>query len=139
VLARASALFAALTLGGYDGLEVGFGEADEPVIVAVREGRRLETGALSDGTLDQVFLALRIASLERLARAREPLPLLLDDVLVHFDDQRAAAALAALSELAKLTQVILFTHHERIVEIARRAIHDRDGAKAAGIHDLAAR
>ncbi len=138
VLARASALFSALTLGTYEGLEVGFGESDEPVLVAVRDGRRLETNALSDGTLDQLYLALRVASLERLTAARGPLPLLLDDVLVHFDDQRAAAALAILSDLAKKTQVILFTHHARIVDIARRAISDRDGVSAAGIHDLAA-
>lgn len=138
VLARASSLFAALTLGTFEGLEVGFDEADDPALVAVREGRRLETHALSDGTLDQLYLALRVASLERLAAARGPLPLLLDDVLVHFDDQRAAAALAILSDLAKHTQVILFTHHARIVEIARRAISDRDGASAAGIHDLGA-
>jgi len=137
VLARASALFAALTLGAYEGLEVGFGESDEPMLVALHGGRRLETSALSDGTLDQLFLALRVASLERLTAARGPLPLLLDDVLVHFDDQRAAAALAILSDLAKHTQVILFTHHARIVDIARRAISDRDGARAAGIHDLA--
>jgi hypothetical protein len=138
VLARASSLFAALTLGKYAGLEVGFGESDEPTLVAVCEGRKLETNALSDGTLDQLYLALRVASLERLTASRGPLPLLLDDVLVHFDDQRAAAALAILSDLAKHTQVILFTHHARIVEIARRAISDRDGASAAGIHDLAA-
>ncbi|HEY1955966.1 MAG TPA: hypothetical protein VGH28_10135, partial [Polyangiaceae bacterium] len=138
VLARASQLFSMLTLGSFESLEVGFGESDEPVLVAVRDGRKLETAALSDGTLDQLYLALRVASLERLTEARGPMPLLLDDVLVHFDDQRAAAALAVLAELAKRTQVILFTHHERIVELAHKAVSDRDG-RAAGIHDLAAR
>ncbi len=139
VLARASALFATLTLGAFSGLEVGFGEADEPVLVAVRDARRLETSALSDGTLDQLYLALRVASLERLTEARGALPLLLDDVLVHFDDQRAAAALAVLADLARKTQVILFTHHERIVELAKRTISDRDGSRTASVHDLAAR
>lgn len=137
VLARASALFATLTLGTYAGLEVGFGESDEPVLVAVRDGRKLDTSALSDGTLDQLYLALRVASLERLTAARGPLPLLLDDVLVHFDDQRAAAALAVLADLAKHTQVILFTHHERVVELAKRNISDRDGTRTATVHDLA--
>ncbi len=137
VLARASELFSMLTLGSFESLEVGFGESDEPVLVAVRDGRRLETSALSDGTLDQLYLALRVASLERLTESRGPLPLLLDDVLVHFDNQRAAAALAVLAELAKRTQVILFTHHARVVDLARRAVSDRDGA-AAPIHDLAA-
>ena len=133
VLARAATLFARLTLGSFRGLEVGFGEADEPVLVAVRpDERKLETSALSEGTLDQLYLALRIASLERLAATRGPMPLLLDDVLVHFDDERAAAALSALAELAQRTQVILFTHHARIVELARGA------AKGAAVHELGA-
>lgn len=139
VLARASALFATLTLGAFSGLEVGFGESDEPVLVAIRDGRRLETTALSDGTLDQLYLALRVASLERLTDARGALPLLLDDVLVHFDDQRAAAALAVLADLATRTQVIVFTHHERVVELAKRGISDRDGSRTARVHDLGAR
>ena len=137
VLERASALFATLTLGAFAGLEVGFGESDEPVLIAVRaDERRLETHALSDGTLDQLYLALRVASLERLTDARGPLPLLLDDVLVHFDDQRAAAALAVLAGLARKMQVILFTHHDRVVELARRAISDRDGSRTASVHQL---
>jgi uncharacterized protein YhaN len=140
VLARASELFSVLTLGSYEGLEVGFDQGDEPVLVALREKKQLEASALSDGTLDQLYLALRIASLERLVESRGPLPLLLDDVLVHFDDQRAAAALSVLGDLAKKTQVILFTHHRRVVDLATRAISDRanvrDRATAARVHEL---
>ncbi len=136
VLARASELFAMLTLGSFEGLEVGFDQGDEPVLVALRDKKQLEASALSDGTLDQLYLALRVASLERLVESRGPLPLLLDDVLVHFDDQRAAAALSVLGDLAKKTQVILFTHHRRVVDLATRAISDRDGATAARIHEL---
>jgi uncharacterized protein YhaN len=136
VLARASELFSVLTLGSFEGLEVGFDHGDEPVLVALRDGKQLEATALSDGTLDQLYLALRVASLERLVESRGPLPLLLDDVLVHFDDQRAAAALSVLGHLAKKTQVILFTHHRRVVDLATRAISDRDGASAARVHEL---
>ena len=137
VLARASELFSVLTLGSFEGLEVGFDQGDEPVLVALREKKQLEASALSDGTLDQLYLALRVASLERLVESRGPLPLLLDDVLVHFDDQRAAAALSVLADLAKKTQVILFTHHRRVVDLATRSISDRDGATAARVHELA--
>jgi uncharacterized protein YhaN len=136
VLARASELFSILTLGSFEGLEVGFDQGDEPVLVALRDKKQLEASALSDGTLDQLYLALRVASLERLVESRGPLPLLLDDVLVHFDDQRAAAALSVLGALAKKTQVILFTHHRRIVDLATRAISDRDGGAAARVHEL---
>jgi uncharacterized protein YhaN len=138
VLARASELFSVLTLGSFEGLEVGFDQGDEPVLVALRDKKQLEASALSDGTLDQLYLALRVASLERLIESRGPLPLLLDDVLVHFDDQRAAAALSVLGALAKKTQVILFTHHRRIVDLATRAISDRDGGAAARVHELSA-
>ena len=53
-----------------------------------------------------------------------PLPLVVDDVLIHFDDARARAALAVLGELAASTQVLLFTHHARHVELAREAVAD---------------
>jgi uncharacterized protein YhaN len=42
-----------------------------------------------------------------------------DDVLVDFDDERSEAALNALAALAEKTQVILFTHHSRVVEQAK--------------------
>ncbi len=45
--------------------------------------------------------------------------LIVDDILIQFDDRRAAAALAVLSHLAKLTQVIFFTHHQHLVELAK--------------------
>ena len=50
----------------------------------------------------------------------EPMPFIVDDILVDFDDARSQAALKALAELAEKTQVILFTHHSRVVEQARQ-------------------
>jgi uncharacterized protein YhaN len=49
----------------------------------------------------------------------EPMPFIVDDVLVDFDDERSKAALNALADLAEKTQVILFTHHSRVVEQSR--------------------
>jgi len=55
---------------------------------------------------------------------------LADDILVKFDDDRAAATLGVLANLAARTQVLLFTHHLRLVDLAssgtlaeRTAIH----------------
>ncbi|HKV08129.1 MAG TPA: hypothetical protein VJ725_08335, partial [Thermoanaerobaculia bacterium] len=48
----------------------------------------------------------------------EPLPFIVDDILINFDDERSAATLKVLAELSKQTQVILFTHHERLKEMA---------------------
>jgi uncharacterized protein YhaN len=64
----------------------------------------------SDGTVDQLYLALRLA----VAKTLSPdAPLVLDDALVRFDDQRLAAAMALLKEEAKSKQVLLFTCQSR--------------------------
>ncbi len=60
----------------------------------------------SDGTMDQLYLALRLAVAEELTPEA---PLILDDVLVRFDDERMRRAVAILRDLAKNRQVILFT------------------------------
>ena len=53
-------------------------------------------------------------------RRPNPLPFIADDLLVHFDDTRAAAAIALLAELGQTAQVILFTHHDHIAALAER-------------------
>ena len=60
----------------------------------------------SDGTVDQLYLSLRLAVAEELTPHA---PLVLDDVLVRFDDSRMRSAVAILRELAENRQVILFT------------------------------
>ena len=60
----------------------------------------------SDGTMDQLYLALRLAVAEELTPGT---PLILDDALVRFDDKRMAAAVDILEEVAQTRQVILFT------------------------------
>jgi uncharacterized protein YhaN len=82
----------------------------------------VEVSGMSDGTRDQLFLALRIASLERQLTSGEPLPFVLDDTLINFDDVRAEATLSELAALASKTQVLFFTHHARLVELARKVV-----------------
>jgi uncharacterized protein YhaN len=77
---------------------------------------------MSDGTQDQLYLALRLASLEKFSADGEPLPLLVDDALVNFDNARAGAALKVLADLEPKTQVIFFTHHQHMVELAGEAV-----------------
>ena len=60
----------------------------------------------SDGTMDQLYLALRLAVAEELTPGA---PLVLDDALVRFDDQRLATAMDILEKMGKTKQVILFT------------------------------
>lgn len=83
-----------------------------------------QPGELSEGTADQVYLALRLAAIsqlqnERIARGEVPLPVALDDILITFDDRRAAATLRVLAELARNWQIIVFTHHDHLAEIIR--------------------
>ena len=80
---------------------------------------RVPVGGLSDGTRDQLFLSLRLAGIEQHLLDREPVPLIIDDVLVTFDDARARSTLKCLVELADKTQVLLFTHHRHVVDLAR--------------------
>jgi uncharacterized protein YhaN len=124
ILERAGRLFARLTLGSFEGLRVDYDEDDRPVLRAVRGGNAETVGieGLSLGTADQLYLALRLAGLEAYLERHDPIPLIVDDILIQFDDARSAAALAILGELASRTQVILFTHHEHVVRIARDTV-----------------
>jgi len=123
IVGRAGELLAAITAGSLVGLKTSLGDDDTPVLVGLREGgREVPVAGMSDGARDALYLALRVASLERYAALRECPPLVLDDVLVHFDDDRAGAALEVLASLARKTQVLFFTHHARLVELARRCV-----------------
>ena len=114
LLLRAGAHFRAMTLGAFDRLEADV-EDDRPVLVGIRpDGRRVPAAGMSEGTADQVFLALRLAAVEASCAAGEPMPFVVDDILVQFDDERTAAALQVLADVARQTQVVLFTHHRQV-------------------------
>jgi uncharacterized protein YhaN len=120
IIKRASELFERLTLQSFTGLSVDYDEKDQPVLMGVREnGDKVSIDGMSDGTTDQLYLALRVASIEKYAHENEPVPFIVDDILVHFDDTRSKETLRILLELSKKTQIIFFTHHYRLVEIIR--------------------
>lgn len=68
---------------------------------------------LSQGTTDQLYLALRLAVADLVLPSPQSCPLILDDALLAFDDNRLALALRLLTELAQDRQVILFTCQHR--------------------------
>lgn len=127
VLDEAGRLFATLTAGRYPALSPDFDENGDARLVALRDdGRRLQVGALSEGTRDQLFLALRLATLADHATRAEPLPFVGDDLFVTFDERRTAAGLAALADFADRTgQAILFTHHEHVAHLAETTLPGR--------------
>ncbi len=124
VLAQANAFFRRLTTERFQELATDF-DHDQQILVGVRAGgEKVRVEAMSDGTRDQLYLALRLGYLahELDKGRREPMPLVLDDLLMNFDDQRAAAALKILAELSDRTQVIYFTHHAHLLELAQKAV-----------------
>lgn len=122
-LEKASRWFSEITGGAFRGIGTSYRNGDDPVIAGLRGDasgpEEVLVSGMSEGTRDQLYLALRFAGLELHLQDHEPMPMILDDLLVHFDDGRAANALAALAKFGRQSQVILFTHHAHLVELAR--------------------
>jgi len=105
---RAQTYLSAMTGGRYQRLSMG---EDFSLQAGAGDEETLHDALWrSDGTIDQLYLALRLAVAEELTPDS---PLILDDALVRFDDTRMQAALAILEEMAKNRQVILFTCQQR--------------------------
>lgn len=119
LLASAGRLLSGLTMGAYQSvLSDDEGDGRSRLVAVDREGREVPVDALSEGTRDQLFLALRLAALEESFERTEPMPLIADDILVEFDDARTPAALNVLAELATKTQILLFSHHQFVADAA---------------------
>lgn len=133
VLKIGSRYFVELTLGSFTGLRTDVDDKGTPVLVGVRGGDvRISVDKMSSGTRDQLFLALRLATLEWRLAASEPMPFIVDDILINFDDDRSKATLTVLAELARRNQVILFTHHRRLVDEALTIA----GRERVQVHEL---
>lgn len=125
ILKRAGELFAKLTLQSFTGLAVDYNEQDQPVLMGTRlDGDKVSIEGMSDGTTDQLYLPLRIASIEKYVQNNESIPFIVDDILVHFDDIRSKETLKVLLELSKHTQIIFFTHHERLIKTMEQIATD---------------
>jgi uncharacterized protein YhaN len=123
ILTRTSELFQRMTLKRYDGITSGFSENDQAILLCRRaDDETVDVEGLSDGTRDQLYLSLRLAALEHHMVQNESMPLVVDDVLVTFDDMRSSATLELMGELAGKSQILFFTHHQRLVELAREVI-----------------
>ncbi|WP_419655987.1 hypothetical protein Dvar_50970 [Desulfosarcina variabilis str. Montpellier] len=121
VLARAGRLFAKLTLGSFANLRDELNESGMPILLGVRPNDlEVSVDQMSDGTRDQLYLALRLATLEQYLQKGEPMPFVVDDILIGFDDNRTKVCLEVLAEFAANTQVLVFTHHRRVVELAEK-------------------
>ena len=68
------------------------------------------------------LIQLRIGAIEDYLERADALPFVADDLFINFDDDRAAAGFRLLAELSQKTQVLFFTHHRHLVDIARHAL-----------------
>ena len=134
LLTRSGEIFRTLTLEGFDHIRVDFTGSDSAAIAGVRSGtgESVFPEGMSSGTRDQLYLALRIASIEKYIGAFEPLPFIVDDILLQFDDERAKAAFKVLGELSGKTQVIFFTHNRHFIDLA----FENTGAARPFVHEL---
>ena len=112
MIGRASELFSRLTENSFAGLRVdsdddgvpkllGYRSVDGPGTVPVNTG-------MSEGTADQLFLALRLAGLEEYLKDHEPFPFIIDDILVNFDNERSLAALRNIRRIVSSDSDHLF-------------------------------
>ncbi|KVP79490.1 ATP-binding protein [Burkholderia ubonensis] len=125
MLKRAGEIFAGLTLGEFARLTVDT-ERTPPALHAKRtKGTAVEVTGMSEGTRDQLFLALRIAALELQLRNRTALPFVADDLFINFDDARAKAGLEALRDLSTRTQVLFLTHHDHLLPLVKAVFGER--------------
>ena len=134
VVALAGEYFRLMTAGRFVRLVVD-ADSDTPLLLAQpAQGKALEISALSEGTADQLYLALRLAALEVQRKPGRMMPLVLDDVFMTADDERATHMFRALAKFAAASQVLVFTHHHHLLALASGAV----GENGLRVHRLEA-
>lgn len=123
LLKRAGQLFQVMTAGSFTSLRVDYDDQDNAHLTGVRPDENVvPVSGMSTGTADQLYLALRVASIEDYLERAQALPFVADDLFVNFDNDRAAAGIRLLGQLAEKTQVLFFTHHQHLVDIAKATL-----------------
>lgn len=117
-----------VTAGRFTDVEI---DAATLMVRAVEaDGRLRDADVLSQGTMEQLFLLLRIALAEHLSTADERAPLVLDDVTVQSDRRRKEAILELLRDVSRERQVILFTQE---LEVVSWGIHNLPEGSVIGL------
>ncbi|MEG6614649.1 AAA family ATPase [Pseudoclostridium thermosuccinogenes] len=88
-------------------------------VIAPETGEIVAAPALSGGTVDQMYLSLRVAMADLIGSTGEKLPFIMDEILAQYDDERTRETLEFLHQLSEERQIILFTCKGREVDIAR--------------------
>jgi uncharacterized protein YhaN len=129
---RASEAFRLISRGAYRALTTAPNGQSETLIALGADGGSKEAAQLSKGARFQLYLALRVAGYHELAKTRAPAPFVADDIMETFDHFRAEEALRLFAEMGRVGQVIYFTHHQHLAELAKAV------SPEARVHELAA-
>jgi uncharacterized protein YhaN len=121
MLAEVERLLGRMTLGRYTGIERKLDEHGT-LLVVDDSGKRKEPHQLSTGTREQLYLAIRLAYIRHYCQDTEPLPIVMDDVLVNFDAERAKHTLRVFAEFADEVQIIFLTCHQHMMDLVREVI-----------------
>ncbi|MEK4043649.1 AAA family ATPase [Paenibacillus sp. FSL H8-0048] len=113
VLQLASLYFSKLTYGEYRRIVMTLGHKE--LKAEHKDAGLLDSGLLSRGTAEQLYLAIRLALAETMS-GKVNLPLFFDDLFVNFDEHRLHAALALLGELSASRQIVMMTCHRHVAE-----------------------
>ena len=111
---KSGEIFGGLTGGRYKSVQISKAFDISVEKKDVFGGKELDY--LSSGTVDQAYLSLRLALSSLMFEGSEPLPILLDDALTQYDDNRAKIALEYLKKYAENGQIIMFTCHRSLYD-----------------------
>ena len=115
---KASDIFKGITGGKYQSMSI-----SKSFEIAVEKADTFggkEIDYLSSGTADQAYLSLRLAVCELMAQDGNLFPVLLDDALAQYDDNRTKTALEFFNEYSKNGQIIMFTCHNSVLDASKK-------------------
>jgi uncharacterized protein YhaN len=119
VVRVAGRVFSDMTLGRYTGVRI---PLDAEISVITSDGDLRPAAELSRGTAEQLYLALRVGLISSLGELGQHLPVMMDDIAVNYDPERLVAASAAIAELVRVRQVVMFTCHAATAEVMTAAV-----------------
>ena len=117
---NASDLVSGITGGIYNSLSI-----DQDLGISLNTSEKLvPLDQVSSGTMDQAYLALRLAAADLMQEGADPLPLLFDDSFVNYDESRLRTVLAFLSKQYAGRQILIFSCHRREAQILRATMQE---------------
>ncbi len=133
----ASEFFTEITDNAWQGIKVNLD--DRSVHVIDGNGKYLQAEMLSQGAKEQLYLSLRLAHIKNRSLTKRPLPILMDDILVNFDERRIRNTAKVLDLMVQETldlynnqQILFYTCHERTAKILQEIVQ---GTKIYRVQD----